>query len=162
MGKLFLKSNKIWLFLGTVFGLVIYGATFVNYTIDSTFEKMIVTNQIEKVVFIDESVLDLEEIWQVKYDAIFGVDIRDDYYEMTNSRSDAMKVLTLDKTNNRRTITSLQRNMLIFIPGEINDFDKLNHTYWYGGPKRTLQTFNYNFIRVLQGMPSSIFLRLRI
>ena len=42
-------------------------------------------------------------------------------------------------------MTSFQRDTLIYIPEPENDFDKLNHAYWYGGAPLTLKTLNYNF-----------------
>ena len=48
--------------------------------------------------------------------------------------------------NNKKVkITSFQRDTLIYIPEPENDFDKLNHAYWYGKAPLTLKTLNYNF-----------------
>lgn len=48
--------------------------------------------------------------------------------------------------NNKKVkLTSFQRDTLIYIPEPENDFDKLNHAYWYGKAPLTLKTLNYNF-----------------
>ena len=42
-------------------------------------------------------------------------------------------------------ITSLQRDTLIWIPEPYNDYDKLNHAHWRGGPELAVKMLNYNF-----------------
>lgn len=56
-----------------------------------------------------------------------------------------MKILSLDTKNNTAKITSIQRDMLVYIPGDVQDFDKLNHAFVYGGANLAMQTINYNF-----------------
>lgn len=74
--------------------------------------------------------------------ALLGIDQNGDG---SNGRSDAMKVASLDFTNKIIKMTSFQRDTLIYIPEPMNDFDKLNHAYWYGKAPLTLKTLNYNF-----------------
>ena len=74
--------------------------------------------------------------------AVLGID-RDG--DGSNGRSDAIKVISLDMNNKNVKITSFQRDTLIYIPEPENDFDKLNHAYWYGKAPLTLKTLNYNF-----------------
>lgn len=74
--------------------------------------------------------------------AVLGIDQDGDG---SNGRSDAIKVISLDMNNKKVKMTSFQRDTLIYIPEPENDFDKLNHAYWYGGAPLTLKTLNYNF-----------------
>ena len=74
--------------------------------------------------------------------AVLGID-RDG--DGSNGRSDAIKVISLDMNNKKVKLTSFQRDTLIYIPEPENDFDKLNHAYWYGKAPLTLKTLNYNF-----------------
>lgn len=74
--------------------------------------------------------------------AVLGID-RDG--DGSNGRSDAIKVISLDMNSKKVKLTSFQRDTLIYIPNPENDFDKLNHAYWYGGAPLTLKTLNYNF-----------------
>lgn len=80
-----------------------------------------------------------------KYDpitniALFGIDTR----EGESSRSDAILVLTVDRTRNKMKATSLLRDSLVTIPGRTSQ-EKLAHAYAYGGPQLAVQTINQNF-----------------
>lgn len=80
-----------------------------------------------------------------KYDAVtnialFGIDTR----QGESSRSDAIIVLTVDRTRNKMKATSLLRDSLVSINGRPNR-EKLGHAYAYGGPQLAVQTINQNF-----------------
>lgn len=133
----------ICIFLGIIVLLVGVGYLGVNYVIDSTLGQLTLTEQVEKEeASIDATLLSKEEESNVINIAVFGVDKNGD---QTDGRSDAIKVLSLDKTNGRAIITSFQRDTLIYIPEKREDFDKLNHAYAYGGANLAMQTLNYNF-----------------
>lgn len=139
--------KKLWITLGTLLGIVVclVGGGFVygNYLLDSTLEQVVTTEVIVKEeAEIAQTVIEKEEESQVINIAIFGLDKNGDG---SNGRSDAMKIVSLDKKNQLAKVTSLQRDTLIYIPGQIQDFDKLNHAYAYGGAKLAMQTMNYNF-----------------
>lgn len=135
--------KKLWIILGIVIGLVVGGFVYGNYLLDSTLEQVVRTDVIVKEeAEIAEGVIQKEEKSQVINIAVFGLDKNRDG---SNGRSDAMKVLSLDKKNKVAKVTSFQRDTLIYIPGEIQDFDKLNHAYAYGGAKLSMQTMNNNF-----------------
>lgn len=126
--------------------LVFVGGLSVNGVVNSLLGKINITDKFSKGdVIVEESLMNKEKETDVINIAIFGVDNRDDDYETENSRTDAMKILSLNFKNKKVSLTSLQRDMLIYIPEPINDFDKLNHPYWYGGPELALKTINHNF-----------------
>lgn len=88
---------------------------------------------------------DIEEITPKKRDDIvnivlFGLD-RTEPNE--NSRSDSMIVLTLDFKNKKIKLSSLMRDMYVFIEGYGQT--KLNHAYAYGGASLAIKTINQNF-----------------
>lgn len=133
--------------LYTILGILVVGivgsALYVNHLLDSTIETMVTTEVIQKEdAEIDETVIEKEEVSKVINVAVFGLDQNGDG---SDGRSDAMKVLSLDQKNNMAKVSSFQRDTLIYIPGDIQDFDKLNHAYAYGGAKLAMQTINYNF-----------------
>ena len=107
------------------------------------YSKLNITDSLNhQDVAVDESLLLKEQESNVINIAILGID-RDG--DGSNGRSDAMKLISLDMTNKTVKLSSFQRDTLIYIPDPENDFDKLNHAYWYGGAPLTLKTLNYNF-----------------
>lgn len=115
------------------------GIVFANHY----YSKMKTTNSLDKnEASISEELLNKEKESDVINIALFGVD-RDG--DGSNGRSDAIKVISLNMKNKQIKMLSFQRDTLIYIPDENNDFDKLNHAYWYGGVELALKTLNYNF-----------------
>ncbi len=92
--------------------------------------------------FVIEEFVQKEKESNIVNIAVLGID-RDG--DGSNGRSDAIKLISLDMNNKKVKITSFQRDTLIYIPEPENDFDKLNHAYWYGEAPLTLKTLNYNF-----------------
>lgn len=139
--------KKLWITLGAIVGILVLlvggGFVFANYVLDSTLGQMVTTESIGKEdANVAEEVMEKEKESNVVNIAVFGLDKNGD---QTDGRSDAMKVLSLDMNNKLAKVTSLQRDTLIYIPGDVQDFDKLNHAYAYGGAKLAMQTINYNF-----------------
>lgn len=73
--------------------------------------------------------------------ALFGIDTRSDTYD--GSRSDTIVVATIDKDHNKIKLTSIMRDTYVSIPD--NKYDKINHSYAFGGPTLTIKTINQNF-----------------
>ena len=126
--------------LVTLLVLVIGGGIFIA---NHFYSKVETTGALrpEKVGVIEELVQKEQESNIVNI-AVLGIDQDGDG---SNGRSDAIKVISLDMNNKKVKLTSFQRDTLIYIPDPENDFDKLNHAYWYGGAPLTLKTLNYNF-----------------
>ena len=59
------------------------------------------------------------------------------------SRADAMIILTIDNKNKCLKLTSIARDTLVYIPGK--GYDKVNHSFAYGGCELLLKTINKNF-----------------
>ena len=142
-----MKKKVLSIIAGVILslGLVIVGggALVINSIFDYGFNRMVVTEKLDKdELAISNEVLTREDQTSVTNIVVFGIDRNDDG---TDGRSDAMKILSLDTKNNTAKITSIQRDMLVYIPGDVQDFDKLNHAFVYGGANLAMQTINYNF-----------------
>lgn len=61
----------------------------------------------------------------------------------SNTRSDSIIILTIDKINNNIKLTSLLRDTLVNIP-DVGE-QKLNHAFAYGGAELTMKTIEENF-----------------
>lgn len=74
---------------------------------------------------------------------IIGTDSRD-ASGLTFERSDTMMLLTIDKENDEIKLTSFQRDILVYLPGQSIPV-KLNEANLYG-PDFLVQTLNQNFL----------------
>lgn len=72
--------------------------------------------------------------------ALFGVDARD---YSTNSRSDAIMILSVDMKHGKIKLSTLMRDTLVQVSGY--DGMKLTECYAYGGPELAVRAINENF-----------------
>lgn len=137
------KKKILWISAGMILSLLVIIVGVVFTVANHFYSKVETTESLtpEEVGVIEELVQKEEESNIVNI-AVLGID-RDG--DGSNGRSDAIKVISLDMNNKKVKLTSFQRDTLIYIPEPENDFDKLNHAYWYGGASLTLKTLNYNF-----------------
>ena len=142
---------KRWqkILIGVIVGLLIVSVALffgVNMYIDSMFNRMEQTETIKvEEANVAQSVQEQTKDRNVVNIAIFGTDHDADEGDSVSERADATKIISLDMDNKKIVITSLQRDTLVYLPGDVQDFDKFNHSYWYGGPELSLQTINMNF-----------------
>ena len=127
-----------------ILGLILSG----NLYIDSLLNKTIRSRKLtDEDAMINQEVLDQVKNHHIVNIALFGADNEEkaqwNYYEM--ERSDATKIISLDFDAKKIKITSLQRDTLIWIPEPYNDYEKLNHAHWRGGPELAVKMLNYNF-----------------
>lgn len=71
---------------------------------------------------------------------LIGADYREGEEQ---ARSDTMMILTIDTVNDKIKLTSLLRDMLVYIPGYGKS--KLNHSFAYGGEELLMDTIRVNF-----------------
>ncbi len=71
---------------------------------------------------------------------LIGVD--DDGYD--SGRSDVMIITSLDSNSKSMKLTSVMRDTLSYMPSS-QTYQKLNHSYMYGGPVETMKAINTNF-----------------
>lgn len=84
-------------------------------------------------IFKDKSVFNI---------LLIGTDERSKDFS-TNARADSMMIMSLDNNHKVIRLVSLERGMLVKIPGRKNDI--LTHTFRYGGPNLLLQTVRTHF-----------------
>lgn len=70
---------------------------------------------------------------------LLGIDARDP--ESISERSDAMMILTIDQKNKTLKLTSLQRDMLVYLPGK-DQPQKINSANVAGGPALAMRVVN--------------------
>ncbi|MCH1942736.1 LCP family protein [Holdemania massiliensis] len=76
--------------------------------------------------------------------ALFGADNSQGPTGTDEDRSDAMKIISLDFDNKKIKITSVERDVVVWIPGDHQKYGHFNWAYWFGGPTLAVQTLNYN------------------
>lgn len=74
--------------------------------------------------------------------ALFGIDTRANDYDSA-TRSDSIMIASLDKQHKKIKLTSIMRDTYVNIPDR--GYDKINHSYAYGGPELAIKTINKNF-----------------
>lgn len=138
------KKSFRGLKVGLTFGLVLlvlgggalaYGWNFLKNMEKETYEAL------DNVTISDE-ILASKKDYQVLNIALFGVDSRKDSY--TNTRSDAIMVLSHNADQRSVTISSIVRDTFAFIDQD-HGYQKINHAYAYGGPSLAVQALNQNF-----------------
>lgn len=82
---------------------------------------------------------DLPPVAEVHNIALFGIDQE----QGSVGRSDALLILSIDRTNNKVKLTSLDRDSLVAIEG--HGEEKLTHAWAYGHGKLAVKTLNQNF-----------------
>lgn len=83
---------------------------------------------------VDEALKDYRNI------ALFGVDSRDNSF--SNTRSDCIIIVSINKKTNDVKLTSVYRDTYVNIDGY--GLDKITHAYAYGGPELAMSTLNKN------------------
>ena len=142
------KTKTLLLIVGILIALIIGLVLSGNLYIDSLLNKTIRSRKLtDEDAMINQEVLDQVKNHHIVNIALFGSDnakkAQWNDYEM--ERSDATKIISLDFDAKKIKITSLQRDTLIWIPEPYNDYDKLNHAHWRGGPELAVKMLNYNF-----------------
>ncbi|MBS5002448.1 LytR family transcriptional regulator [Holdemania filiformis] len=142
------KTKTLLLIAGVLIALILGLILSGNLYIDSLLNKTIRSRKLtDEDAMINQEVLDQVKNHHIVNIALFGADNKEiaqwNNYEM--ERSDATKIISLDFDAKKIKITSLQRDTLIWIPEPYNDYDKLNHAHWRGGPELAVKMLNYNF-----------------
>jgi LCP family protein required for cell wall assembly len=130
-----MKIKKIALWIAIVLiSLSIYGCK-LNIKKD---EEVKPTNPEERVQEEVKIPVNQEDVINI---GLFGIDTRDNDYD--GSRADTIMIASLDRTNKKVKLTSIMRDTYVDIPGQ--GYDKINHSYAFGGPELTIETINHNF-----------------
>ena len=143
------RRIRFKIFLSIVLSiLLVISGTYVagNIYLDSKLSKLDHQEKIDKdEAYIAPEVLDRVTKNKVVNIALFGADNGgSDSDQSDTDRSDAMKVVSLDYTNKKIKITSLERDVVVYIPGDHQKYGHFNWAYWFGGPELAVKTINYN------------------
>lgn len=107
------------------------------------FGKLIRTQQLQTAAMnISQEMMVRESETDIINIALFGLDQREHGFN-GDTRTDAIKIISIDTKNAKIKINSIQRDLLVLLPN--GELDKLNHAYWRGGAELALQTLNKNF-----------------
>lgn len=142
------KTKLLLMILGILIALIgtiaISGNLYVDSLLNRTHRSKKLT---EDEAMVNQEVKDQVKDHKIVNIALFGSD-NQEWNEWTDAemqRSDATKIISLDFDTKTIKITSLQRDTLVYLPEPYDDFDKLNHAHWRGGPEMAIQTINLNF-----------------
>lgn len=136
MQSISIKTKKrLIIVLSVILILIISSILGVNLFADSLLNRM---NRKEE--FNNNQVNVVENNHNIDNIALIGIDEGDG----ERSRSDVMKVISLDFDNKELKITSFQRDNIVYQP-MMNRYEKMNHAYWNNGIQGTISTINYNF-----------------
>ncbi|MDH6366298.1 MULTISPECIES: LCP family protein [unclassified Breznakia] len=128
-------KKRIIIVLSTILAVIIVAFIGVNLYMDSILNRMNQKDSFkESEVYAYESDRDIDNI------ALLGVDQSEDG---TQQRTDVVKIISLNFEDKNMTISSIQRDNIMYQPME-DRYEKLNHAYWYDGVQGTLSTLNYN------------------
>ncbi len=124
-------------------GVLVYASTFMLGELKTT----TITKDKEELGITKEAQAQTEQAAGITNIALFGVDARS-YDGTFSGRSDAIMVLTIDNEHGKIKLTSILRDVRVYIGEECaydSGYDKLNHAYAYGGPELAIKTINQNF-----------------
>ncbi|MFU0789295.1 LCP family protein [Cerasibacillus sp. JNUCC 74] len=142
------KRKKRLLFLIIPLSLLLIGAASYGIYVYNTAQEAAddsyegIGRNGEKSKLRDEAVTPIEDNVSV---LIIGVDdtVKRDF--KGKSRSDALMLATFNKQQKDVNILSIPRDSYVNVPDY--GFTKINHAYFYGGPKKTIETVE-NFLNV--------------
>lgn len=138
-----MKKKKLIILLSIIILLIVSIFIGLNIYVDSIISRVEEGETIHtEDADIAQEVLEREEVKDIENIALFGVDNSGAKYN--EERSDAMKIISLNKTDKTIAITSVERDVVVYIPGDYQKYGHFNWAYWFGGPKLAVQTLNYN------------------
>lgn len=128
-------KKRLIVILSVLLAVIVAFGVGVNLYIDSFLNKL---DRSKSISGDDVNLAKLEG--NVTNIALLGID-KDDG---GGSRTDVVKLISLDYDHKKIKITSIQRDNLVYQPME-DRYEKLNHAYMWDGVEGTLSALNYNF-----------------
>ena len=128
-------KKRLIVILSVLLAVIVAFGVGVNLYIDSFLNKL---DRSKSISGDDVNAAKLEG--NVTNIALLGID-KDDG---GGSRTDVVKLISLDYDHKKIKITSIQRDNLVYQPME-DRYEKLNHAYMWDGVEGTLSALNYNF-----------------
>lgn len=126
------KTGLLVLAVILLIGGCSYGAA--NWAMDSMLNKMEHGEMIESdTAAIAPEVIEAVKERKLVNIALFGADNSQGPTGTDEDRSDAMKIVSLDFDNKKLKITSVERDVVVWIPGDYQKYGHFNWAYWFGG-----------------------------
>ena len=139
------RTKKILIVILSILIVISGGYLAINLYADSLLNKMNRGEVIKKEdANINEDIVKVKEAHKVFNFVLFGLDSENSQDTGASERSDAMKVISLDYTDKKIKIYSVERDVVAYFPGNYNGYGHYNWAYWFGGPTLAIQTLNYN------------------
>lgn len=142
------KIRKPVLVLSVVLALVCTAVVCGNLYLDSLLNKVDLNTEIspeKEALAISSEAATAAKKHHVVNIALFGADNDEqDINSTSEHRSDAIKIISLDYDSKKIKITSVERDVVAWFPGDYQGYGHFNWAYWYGGPELAIQTLNYN------------------
>ena len=117
-------------------GIIVAGMSIVSTQVDKVTKVQVNREALE----IDPRVA--EELSGYRNIVLLGIDARD-MSDDSNTRSDAMIVVSIEKATGEIRLFSLYRDTYVSLGADYG-LDKLTHAYYYGGATQTMRAINRN------------------
>lgn len=132
--------NKILKTIVVILIVLFIGILSINIGAETVIRSMLSkTQEAEEIHEEAVNVFDIDTAEEIENIVLLGIDSEDG-----STRSDAIKLISMNKTNHKITITSLQRDVMVYQPLQ-DRYEKLNHAYWYNRAEGALAAINYNY-----------------
>jgi len=79
------------------------------------------------------------------YIVVMGIDAREHWTEVEGERADTLMLVKVDYKSKTVDLLSLPRDSYVKIPCEDNEYDKITHSYFYGGKKCAIESVKNTF-----------------
>lgn len=139
------RTKKILIVILSILIVISGGYLAINLYADSLLNKMNRGEVIKKEdANINEDIVKVKEAHKVFNFVLLGLDTDTNKVVGKSERSDAIKVISLDYTDKKIKIYSVERDVVAYFPGDYQGYGHYNWAHWFGGPTLTIQTLNYN------------------
>lgn len=136
--------KKILNIIVVILMLLFVGVVGINLYIDNLLNKIQHEQELsESEAGITVEIIKQKEKANVENIVLFGLDNDGDKSE--GKRSDAIKIISLDLTNKKIKVSSLERDLVVYLPNDHDRYAHLNWAHWFGGAELAIQTINHNF-----------------
>lgn len=93
---------------------------------------------------VEEKIDSLHRVLNIMIVGADNLEHEERYSSYAEERSDVLKILSLDYTDKEIKLTSVDRDVVVYLPGRKKEYGHFNWAYSYGGSKLAIQTINYN------------------
>ncbi|MEA5017704.1 MAG: LCP family protein [Erysipelotrichaceae bacterium] len=138
--KKYRKLKVVFIILAIIASTALALNTYLNSILDQVDRQPII--DVDDANIADEIIEKNKEVNIINI-ALFGAD--NDGNKSAELRSDAIKIISIDMTNKTIKMSSLERDLVVWIPKSTPAYGHLNWAYWFGKGELAVKTINYNF-----------------